>query len=37
VLSDERATLIEQGIDVAIRSGKVLEPHWSRAVLARGA
>jgi len=26
VLSDERADLIEQGIDVAIRSGKVLEP-----------
>ena len=26
LLSDERADLIEQGIDVAIRSGKVLEP-----------
>jgi LysR family transcriptional regulator AphB len=26
VLSDERADLIEQGIDVAIRAGKVLEP-----------
>jgi len=26
VLSDERADLIEQGIDVAIRTGKVLEP-----------
>ncbi len=26
VLSDERADLVEQGIDVAIRSGKVLEP-----------
>jgi LysR family transcriptional regulator AphB len=26
VLSDERADLIEQGIDVAIRSGKLLEP-----------
>jgi LysR family transcriptional regulator AphB len=26
VLSDERADLIEQGIDVAIRNGKVLEP-----------
>jgi LysR family transcriptional regulator AphB len=28
VLSDERADLIEQGIDVAIRAGKVLEPTW---------
>jgi DNA-binding transcriptional LysR family regulator len=27
VLSDERADLIEQGIDVAIRAGKVLEPN----------
>jgi LysR family transcriptional regulator AphB len=28
VLSDERADMIEQGIDVAIRSGKVVEPTW---------
>ncbi|HEV7578622.1 MAG TPA: LysR family transcriptional regulator [Caldimonas sp.] len=28
VLSDERADMIEQGIDVAIRAGKVLEPTW---------
>jgi len=37
VLSDERADLIEQGIDVAIRSGKVARAHIGRAPYWQGA
>ena len=36
VLSDERADLIEQGIDVAIRNGKVVEPTLVAAASAPG-